>query len=113
MSYVLNDDGEIVETDEVFKNGRFIFIEGKMVRVGEGRRAPIHYGKEDLGVSGVLNPVDGKTYDSRSAYEQAVKAKGCVIVGDDHIAPSKPKLKPINWEKAVAETLKTNPLKGK
>ena len=113
MSYVLNDDGEIVETDEVFKNGRFVYIDGKMVRIGDGRRFPVHYGKEDLGISGVLNPVDGKRYDSRSAYEQAVKAKGCVIVGDDPIKPTKPKQKPIDWERAVAETLQTKPLKGK
>ena len=66
------------------------------------------------GVKGVFNPADGKTYDSKSEYYKAVKAKGLVIMGDD--APTKraePKKETINWEKAVAETLKTTPLKGK
>lgn len=113
MSYVLNDDGEIVETDEVFTNGRYRMIGDKLVRIGDGRSWPVHYGKEDLGISGVLNPADGKRYDSRSAYERAVKDKGLVIVGDDPVKPSRPKSKPIDWEKAVSEVIKQKPLKGK
>lgn len=74
---------------------------------------PSHYaGNDSLGISGVFNPADGKTYDSRAAYYKAVKEKGLVIMGDD--APKekqKPKTKEIDWHKAVAETLKTNPLK--
>jgi hypothetical protein len=69
---------------------------------------------DNLGLQGVLNPADGKMYDSKSAYYRAVKDAGCVVLGDD--APTqaaKPKQKPINWEKAVAETLKTTPVKGK
>jgi hypothetical protein len=31
----------------------------------------------------VKNPVDGKTYDSKSAYYQTVKAAGCEIVGNE------------------------------
>lgn len=31
----------------------------------------------------VKNPVDGKLYDSKSAYYQAVKAAGCEIVGNE------------------------------
>lgn len=31
----------------------------------------------------VLNPADGKRYDSKSKYYAAVKAKGCEIVGSD------------------------------
>lgn len=31
----------------------------------------------------VKNPVDGKIYDSKSAYYQAVKAAGCEIVGNE------------------------------
>lgn len=112
MTYVLNENGDIIKTDEVFKNGRYVFIDGKMVRVGDGKRPPTHYaGSDDIG--GVLNPADGKTYDSRSAYYSAVKSKGLVIAGDE--APTqraKPKIKSINWEQAVAETLKTTPLKG-
>lgn len=35
------------------------------------------------GMSDVWNPVDGRHYDSKSAYERAVKAAGCEIVGND------------------------------
>jgi hypothetical protein len=34
-------------------------------------------------LDGVQNPVDGKRYDSKSAYYQAVKDAGCVIVGNE------------------------------
>lgn len=112
MTYILNEYGEIVETDEVFTNGRYVFVQGKMVRVGDGRRGPTHYaGSDNLGegVQGLFNPADGKKYDSKAEYYNAVKAKGCEVVGDEPIKPSKPKLKEINWEKAVAETLQQMP----
>jgi len=35
------------------------------------------------GMNTTWNPVDGKQYESKSAYEQAVKAANCEIVGDD------------------------------
>lgn len=35
------------------------------------------------GMNETWNPVDGKRYDSRSAYERAVKDAGCQIVGSD------------------------------
>ena len=34
-------------------------------------------------LDGVKNPVDGKTYDSKAAYYQAVKEAGCEIVGNE------------------------------
>lgn len=37
---------------------------------------------DDLGIKGVLNPADGKTYDSKSAYYKALKESGCHIVDD-------------------------------
>lgn len=115
MPYKLNENGEIVETSEVFKTGRWRMIDGKLVRIGDGTRGPVHYaGSDDMGTKGVFNPADGKTYDSRSEYYSAVKSKGLVIMGDDApTKPSTPKTKTVNWEKAVAETLKTTPLKGK
>ncbi len=36
-----------------------------------------------------MNHADGRLYDSRSAYEKAVKAMGCEIIGDAPI-PSAP-----------------------
>lgn len=40
----------------------------------------------------VVNPCDGKPYDSKRAYYQTVKDHGCVIVGDeaDRMASSPP-----------------------
>lgn len=35
------------------------------------------------GMSATWNPVDGRHYESKSAYERAVKAAGCEIVGND------------------------------
>src|ERR1700720_2878950 len=35
------------------------------------------------GLDDVKNPVDGKVYDSKSAYYQAVRAAGCEIVGNE------------------------------
>jgi len=74
--------------------------------------APMHIGSD--GMDATFCPADGKTYDSKSAYHRAVKNKGLEIVGND-MPVSAPKFKQsnINWEKAVAETLKQTPLKGK
>lgn len=35
------------------------------------------------GMADTMNPANGLLYDSRSAYERAVKDAGCVIIGDD------------------------------
>lgn len=57
--------------------------------VKEIQRAPVvrqraaYVISDDLGTSGVLNHADGKVYDSKSEYYKAVKAAGCVIVGND------------------------------
>lgn len=55
------------------------------------------------GASGVLNPVDGKKYDSKSAYYRTVKEAGCYVMGND--APTSDNRKPqkIDWKQAVAE----------
>lgn len=114
MAFKLNEYGEVIETDEVFTTGRFKVIDGKVVYVGAVLQGASHFaGSDDLGTKGVFNPADGKMYDSRAKYYNAVKSMGLEIMGNDVPKQSTPKLKPINWEKAVAETLKTNPLKGK
>lgn len=72
------------------------FTEGGWL-VSDDVTGPTHFAKTDsLGIHGVRNPVDGKMYDSRAAYEKAVKAAGCVILGDDapkELAKAKPKVK--------------------
>lgn len=110
--YEYNEEGQLapVYEKDAQKTGRFIFKDDIMIRIGEGRRGPTHYAASDnLGVQGVFNPADGKTYDSRSAYYNAVKNKGLEIVGDQPQEPKTPKTKPINWEKAVSETLQQLP----
>lgn len=44
---------------------------------------------DDLGIKGVSNPVDGKLYDSKSAYYKTVRSAGCQIVGNDPIPTKK------------------------
>lgn len=65
----------------------------------------IYLNSDDLGTKGVFNPADGKKYDSKSEYYKTVKAKGLVINDSATAQLLKPKLKEINWEKAVAETI--------
>jgi hypothetical protein len=36
-------------------------------------------------INDVMNPVDGRVYDSKSSYYAAVKASGCEIIGGDPI----------------------------
>lgn len=38
----------------------------------------------------VWNPVNGKTYDSKSSYYRAVRDAGCEIVGNDPLASKAP-----------------------
>lgn len=100
--------------------------EARVIELSEGKykgdgwllsdsvHSPMHYGRDDLGIQGVLNPADGKRYDSKAEYYRAVKDKGLVVVGDD--APkerAEPKLKKIDWHEAVAETLRKTPKKGR
>jgi hypothetical protein len=61
---------------------------------------------DDLGTKGVKNPADGKVYDSKSAYYKAVKANGYEIVGNEKLKPKKPAVDNIDWQKAVAETMR-------
>jgi len=53
---------------------------------GQKRSNPFSgFGSDNLpgGVNGIVNHADGKRYDSKSAYERAVRSKGCRIVGND------------------------------
>lgn len=122
--YDYNDLGEMVQVEEkdrrisgglkhLSANKVFEYSEGKYNQSGwlisDNIKSPSHYSSYDSmgGVNGILNPADGKRYDSRSAYISAVKAMGLEIIGDD--APktvSKPKTKDIDWRPAVADTLK-------
>jgi hypothetical protein len=82
--------------------------------VSDSVSLPSHYsGSDNLnGVHGLMNPVDGKYYDSKAAYNRAVKEAGCVILGDDAskvFEKAQPKLQKIDWKVAVAETIKQLP----
>lgn len=69
---------------------------------------------DSLGVQGIISQADGKSYDSKSNYYRSLKEQGMVVMGND--APTTkatPKTKEIDWKQAVAETIKSTPLKGK
>lgn len=56
-----------------------------------GYTGPLAYVQRDSigeGVKGIVNPVNGKRYDSKSSYEKDIKASGHVIMGND--APKEP-----------------------
>lgn len=59
------------------------------------------------GMSDTVNPVNGKTYDSRSRYLQAVKDAGCVVVGDDPAAnrPPPPMESPGGAERDIKDAI--------
>lgn len=109
MIYEYNEHGVLQPYRGTDKNGRFRYIEGKMVRIGDGSRGPVHYAGSDSlgeGIQGLVNPANGQKYDSRSEYYKAVKAAGCEVLGND--APTTratPKTESIDWKQAVGETL--------
>lgn len=53
----------------------------------------------------IVNHADGKLYDSRSAYEQSVKAAGCEIIGNDTWEPPRPEYDPGNVESDIRQTI--------
>lgn len=74
----------------VFRNNKFILKakDGVLTdeyMVSESHRSYHGIVSDNLpgGVNGMLSHADGKRYDSRSAYEKAVRAKGCRVVGND------------------------------
>lgn len=42
--------------------------------------------RDDLGMAGVKNPVDGKTYDSKSAYHRRIKDAGCHVIESGNVS---------------------------
>lgn len=116
--YEYNDDGGLIPLEYekgdimagikcTLPQGRYCNIDGLLVRVGNASR-PSHYSSSDNlgeGVRGMFNPADGKMYDSKSAYYNSIKAKGLVINDSPELKSSKPKLNPINWEKAVKKSI--------
>ena len=68
-------------------------------------------------LDGVWNPADGKTYDSKRAYYDAVKAKGCEIVGNEkpqsYLGQREEMPDPIHDIKCALDTIKSRPAKRK
>lgn len=61
---------EAIASGEVSPIKTESFVKGRAPRVVS----------DDLGVQGVVNPVNGKRYDSKSAYYRAVKESGSHII---------------------------------
>ena len=86
---------------------RFVIHNGKCVPAGQlalMRSAAASRARSDFptpmvirdALNGVVNPCDGKPYDSKRAYYRAVKDHGCVIVGSEaeRMAASPPNPQP-------------------
>jgi len=60
------------------------------------------------GMSSTWNPVNGKHYESKSAYERAVKDAGCEIVGNDagHWNQKPKEYKPEGLKETIAKAMK-------
>lgn len=58
------------------------------------------------GVQGMYSHADGKQYDSKSEYYKAVKAAGCVVLGNDAPSQAAP-LDPKICEKDLKQDIKT------
>lgn len=75
-------------------------------RYGESKRGsvPVPYIRTD-GMDAMLNHANGLMYDSRSAYERAVKDAGCEIIGDAPLPSGVPEIQ-ID-EREISQDIKT------
>ncbi len=68
---------------------RYVIRDGELVPRHLAPRTPVQRSAFPCpairtdGMADTINPANGLLYDSRSAYERAVRDAGCVIVGDD------------------------------
>jgi len=101
--YEYNKDGDLVPCfGKAF--GKFVLRDGKLVRISENPVPPMHYAGNDS-MKATKNPVNGKIYESRSAYEAAVRNAGCRIVGNDLPAPTKEVRGDFNIQKEFREAV--------
>ncbi len=56
---------------------------GEILYLGNTKGAGFYVISDDLGIKGVINPVNGKQYDSKSQYYKTVKQAGMIVVGND------------------------------
>lgn len=92
--YQCGDCSEFFTPDEKYnddpqKRKCLICGKGKGNIMYHGYKGLLPYIRGDNLGAGLMNPADGKMYDSKSAYYQAVKDAGCTIVGND--SPKVPK----------------------
>lgn len=68
---------------------RYVLRNGELIPAHLAPRLPVARSNLPMpfirsdGMDATLNHADGRLYDSKSAYERAVKAAGCIIAGDD------------------------------
>lgn len=75
--------------------GRYIFCEGKTVRVGDAKARPDEpwCNKTLDWDNGITNPVDGKKYGSKRKYLDSLKRQGCTVSGYDSKVSNKREIK--------------------
>lgn len=90
--YEQDENGDLIKrSGDSLPGGVYRTVNGTWpVRISDRTRGATHFAKsDDLGTHGILNHADGKVYDSRSKYYQAISAAGCHIAEAD----SRPKSK--------------------
>jgi hypothetical protein len=89
----------------------YVFRDGKAVpkhlaRPRESKRSHL---SAPMILRDTMDPIqsqaDGQMYDSKSSYRQALKAAGCVEIGNDHIEGSPPDFDPPPAEADVKEAM--------
>lgn len=72
-------------------HGMIPIYEWERIKAGENKRSalPMPYVVSDH-LADVVNPVDNKPYDSKSAYYRTVKDAGCEIMGSDSATTKRP-----------------------
>ena len=63
---------------------RVIPYEEWLERQAAKRSARAGYYIKDDTMDPLVNPADGRTYDSKSAFERATKEQGCEIIGNEY-----------------------------
>lgn len=105
--YEYDEDGELIPVShsQAKKGGRFRMQDGKLVRFADSRAIPDRtFSTKGAFDNPVFNHADGKYYTNLHSYENAVKASGGRIVGNEAIKLP-PKIDSIDWKSAVKETI--------
>ena len=77
----------------------YVYRPGKGV-IPRSEAAPLHAADQAFyaiadGMSAIQSMVDGRMYDSKSAYYRSVKAAGCEVIGGDQVPRQRRDMPPV------------------